>query len=104
MGFLTGKYSRESVPADMGTPRAKGAMKVYGSQERSWAVLDAARSVAGAHGVTLAAVALAWLRAQDTVVAPIASARSVEQLDDLLAMADVELTPGDLAALDTASA
>ncbi|WP_372790452.1 aldo/keto reductase [Paraconexibacter sp.] len=104
MGFLTGKYARDSVPADMGTPRAKGVMKVYGGQERSWQVLEALRGVAAAHGATPASVALAWLRRQDTVVAPIASARSVQQLEDFLGMTDLELAPGDLAALDTASA
>jgi len=104
MGFLSGKYSRDSVAAEMGTPRAKGAMKVYGSQERSWTTLDAARAVAAAHGATVAAVALAWLKRRDAVVAPIASARSVEQLEELLGMVDVELTHDEIAALDAASA
>jgi len=103
MGFLSGKYSRDSVPAEMGTPRAKGAMKVYGSQDRSWATLDVARGIAEAHGVTVSAVALAWLKARDGVVAPIASARDVGQLDELLKMADVELNDGDITALDAAS-
>jgi aryl-alcohol dehydrogenase-like predicted oxidoreductase len=104
MGFLTGKYRRDSVAADMGTPRAKGAMKVYGSQERAWATLDVLHEIAAAHQVAPAAVALAWLGAQETVAAPIASATSVDQLDELLKMAVLELTADELAALDAVSA
>jgi len=99
MGFLSGKYSPDSVPAEVGTPRAKGAMKVYGSQDRAWATLDVARRVAAARGAPVAAVALAWLKARDGVVAPIASARNVEQLDDLLPMAGLELTAQETDAL-----
>lgn len=104
MGFLSGKYTRDSVAADMGTPRAKGAMKVYGSDDRAWAALDAAREIASAHGVSVAAVALAWLREQPTVAAPIASASRVEQLEELLPMAELELTAADLQALRAAGA
>ncbi|MGW2855247.1 aldo/keto reductase, partial [Streptomyces sp. NPDC001215] len=49
-------------------------------------------------------VALAWLAAQPTVAAPIASARTVEQLPALLAVADLTLTEKDLARLTEASA
>ncbi len=104
MGFLTGKYRRDSVAADIGSPRAKGAIKVYGTQERAWATLDVVAGIAAAHDVAPAAVALAWLAAQPTVAAPIASARNVEQLEDLLAMASLELTANELAALDAVSA
>lgn len=104
MGFLTGKYTRDSVPAEMGTPRAKGAMKVYGSQERAWATLAAAQRIAQARGVPVGAVALAWVRARDTVVAPIASARDVAQLEAMLPMADLDLTAQETADLDAASA
>ncbi|MCW3016820.1 MAG: aldo/keto reductase [Solirubrobacterales bacterium] len=104
MGFLTGKYRRDSVAQDIGSPRAKGAIKVYGSQERAWRTLDVLNEIATAHEVAPAAVALAWLAAQDAVVAPIASARNVEQLEDLLAMADLQLTDDELAALSAVSA
>ena len=65
------------------------------------ATLDA---VAAAHDVDVASVSLAWLRQQPTVVAPIASARTVSQLPALLASASLELTAEELAALDVASA
>lgn len=100
MGFLSGKYSPDTVPAEAGTPRAKGVMKVYGSQDRAWATLDVAREVAAAHGVPVAAVALAWLKDRPGVVAPIASARNVEQLEDLLKLAELQLTTEETAALD----
>ena len=67
-------------------------------------MLDAVAAVADAHGVTLTAVSLAWFSAQPTVTAPIASARTVEQLPDLLAMVNLQLTPVELAQLADASA
>jgi aryl-alcohol dehydrogenase-like predicted oxidoreductase len=54
--------------------------------------------------VPVAAASLAWLAAQPTVVAPIASARTPEQLADLVAMADLELSADELRALDEAGA
>jgi len=67
-----------------------------GRGERMLCALDA---VAAAHGVALAAVAIAWLRQQDTVVAPIASARNAEQLAPLVAGAGLELTGDELTRL-----
>ncbi|MCW3039893.1 MAG: aldo/keto reductase [Solirubrobacterales bacterium] len=104
MGVLTGKYTRESVAEEIGSPRAKGAIKTYGADERTWAALHALRAIAGERGVPVAAVALAWLRSRASVLAPIASARSVEQLEDLLPLAALELTVDEVGALDTATA
>ena len=64
------------------------------------AALDAA---AAAHDAEVATVALAWLRSQDGVAAPIASARVMEQLPALVDSATLELTSDELSALDTAS-
>jgi aryl-alcohol dehydrogenase-like predicted oxidoreductase len=86
-GFLTGKY-RPGAPA-VESPRAGGA-SVY-LDDRGLAVLEALDEVAAAHGVPVAAVALAWLRTRPAVVAPIASARSPQQLAQLLPMATLEL-------------
>ncbi|ERK69718.1 hypothetical protein N136_03951, partial [Leifsonia aquatica ATCC 14665] len=52
---------------------------------------------------SVASVSLAWLAAQPTVTAPIASARTLDQLPDLLASVSLELTPAELDALDGAS-
>ena len=65
------------------------------------AVLD---EIAAGHEVTVAAVALAWLAAQPTVVAPIASARNGEQLADLLPVLDLKLTDDEVRLLAHVSA
>jgi aryl-alcohol dehydrogenase-like predicted oxidoreductase len=98
-GFLTGKY-RPGQHID--SPRAEGASQYVG--ERGDRVLTALADVARAHEVPTPAVALRWLADRPTVVAPIASARNVEQLADLLPMQDLELTDSELQALTEASA
>jgi aryl-alcohol dehydrogenase-like predicted oxidoreductase len=97
-GFLTGKY-RHGERVD--SPRAEGASAYAG--ERGDRVLAALEEVARAHDVPMPAVALRWLADRPTVVAPIASGRSVEQLADLLPMQDLELADDELQALDDAS-
>ncbi|MDF9814264.1 aldo/keto reductase [Streptomyces sp. SPB162] len=99
-GFLTGKY-RAGVTVD--SPRAGGAGK-YLATERGQRVLAALDEVAQAHDAEVPTVALAWLAAQPTVAAPIASARTVEQLPALLAVADLKLTAEELDQLTAASA
>ncbi len=98
-GFLTGKY-RAGEQID--SPRARGAAAYVG--ERGDRVLTALGDVAREQGVPTPAVALRWLADQPTVVAPIASGRSVEQLADLLPMRDLVLTEEQRKALDEASA
>ena len=89
-GFLTGKYRGKKVDSK----RAEGAGAYL--DERGKAVLEALDEVAGAHEVPVAAVALAWLLAHPRVKAPIASARTVEQLEQLLPAAGLELTAEEL--------
>jgi len=60
--------------------------------------------VAARHKATPAQVALAWLIARPSVTAPIASATSIEQLQDILKAVDLKLSPQDIAALNDASA
>jgi len=100
-GFLTGKY-RPGGPELQG-PRAAGVRESY-FNPRGLAVLDALDEVAAAHGSAPATVALAWLLAQPTVLAPIASATSTEQLDELVAAAELELSGAELERLAAASA
>lgn len=99
-GFLTGKY-RPGTAVD--SARAAGA-GAHLETERGRKVLAALDTVAEAHGAELASVALAWLAARPTVAAPIASARTVEQLPALLAVADLTLTEEELSLLTVASA
>jgi aryl-alcohol dehydrogenase-like predicted oxidoreductase len=96
-GFLTGKY-REGASID--SPRADGAQAYLKKHAALLPVLD---EVAASHGVSVATVSLAWLRSQPTILAPVASARSVEQLPDLLASATLELSADELTALSEAS-
>ncbi|MEV7200147.1 aldo/keto reductase [Streptomyces griseoluteus] len=99
-GFLTGKYR---PGATVESARAGSAAK-YLDSERGRRVLAALDEVASAHDTAVATVALAWLAAQPTVAAPIASARTVEQLPALLEVAELRLTPAELELLTEASA
>lgn len=99
-GFLTGKY-RPGATVD--SPRS-GRAAAHLDSERGRRVLTALDEVAAAHGAEVATVALAWLAARPTVAAPIASARTVDQLPALLAVADLTLTPAELTRLTEASA
>jgi aryl-alcohol dehydrogenase-like predicted oxidoreductase len=99
-GFLTGKY-RPGTTVE--SARAGGAAR-HLETERGRRVLDALDEIAAAHEVPVATVALAWLAARPTVVAPIASARTVEQLPALVGVARLTLTDAETARLDEASA
>jgi aryl-alcohol dehydrogenase (NADP+) len=96
-GFLTGKY-RAGTQVD--SPRA-GAARAY-LDERGLRLLTILDDIAAEHHATVAAVSLAWLVAQPTVVAAIASARTVAQLAELLPVVDITLSPGELVRLGTA--
>jgi aryl-alcohol dehydrogenase-like predicted oxidoreductase len=97
-GFLTGKYRPgEQVESH----RARAASAYMG--EKGDRVLAALEEVAGELGLSKAAVALRWLAEQPTVVAPLASARSVEQLAELLPMMDVPLSDDQRQRLTDAS-
>jgi aryl-alcohol dehydrogenase (NADP+) len=91
-GFLTGKYrpGGDAVKSE----RAEGARAYL--DEGGAAVLEALDEVVAAHETTVAAVALAWLLAQPRVVAPIASARTTEQLEQILPAATLELTRAEV--------
>jgi aryl-alcohol dehydrogenase (NADP+) len=91
-GFLTGKYRPGSEVVE--SERAEGA-RAYLDQDGA-AVLAALDEIAAAHDTTVAAVALAWLLARPRVVAPIASARTTEQLKQILPAATLTLTPAEI--------
>ncbi len=101
-GFLSGKYRRDGSGGG-DSPRAQGIRDAY-MNERGFAVLDELDRIAQAHQTKVAAVALAWLAAQPTVLAPIASATSVAQLAELTASAELELSSAELEALSGAAA
>ena len=99
-GFLTGKYRTTDATGD--SPRAGGAAKL--ATPAGLAVIDALEEIGRAHGASIATTALAWLRAQPTVVAPLASASRPEQVKDLLASMSLDLSTDELARLDAVSA
>jgi aryl-alcohol dehydrogenase-like predicted oxidoreductase len=99
-GFLTGKY-RNAI--DLGkSARGDGAGRYLDT--RGLAVLAALDSVAEETGASLAAIALAWLAHQPAVAAPIASATTAAQMEELAAAMHLTLSADQLARLDTASA
>jgi aryl-alcohol dehydrogenase-like predicted oxidoreductase len=99
-GFLTGKYRPGGETVD--SERA-GRAQAYLDRGGA-AVLEALDEVAAAHATAVAAVALAWLRAQPRVAAPIASARTPEQLEEILPAAALELTPAEIERLSASAA
>lgn len=98
-GFLTGKYRSESDFAK--SVRSEDA-KAY-VNERGLRILSALESVAAAHSATMAQIALAWLLTRPGVTAPIASATSIGQLNDIAKSASLRLSSTELSTLDTAS-
>jgi aryl-alcohol dehydrogenase-like predicted oxidoreductase len=97
-GFLTGKY-RDGSKVD--SQRAQGAGAYL--DDRGRRVLAALDEVASIRKEAVATIALAWLAAQPTVAAPIASARTPEQLPPLLRSIEVQLTKEEIAKLSNAS-
>ena len=99
-GYLTGKYrSRDDLGKSV-----RGLRNVEYLEGKGPRVLAALDEVATEAGAALASVALAWTMAQPTITAPIASATSVEQAEELIAGMNLELTPGQLERLTAASA
>lgn len=100
-GFLTGKYRTDADLAQ--SPRGAGIKTKY-MNERGMRILDALDQVAKDKKAKCSQVALAWLMAQPTITAPIASATSIAQLRELMAAAELSLDRASLTVLDQASA
>lgn len=99
-GFLTGKYrSRDDLSKSV---RGGGMAELL--EGKGAAVLAAMDAVAAETGATLAQIALAWLAAQPGVTAPIASATSVEQVEELTGSWDLDLSKDQLERLTNAGA
>jgi aryl-alcohol dehydrogenase-like predicted oxidoreductase len=99
-GFLTGKYRRgQALPRSQRAGRAREYMN-----DTSMAVIDALDAIAAARKTTIAATALAWQLAKPVITAPIIGANSREQLADLLPASELQLSPDEVATLDSASA
>jgi aryl-alcohol dehydrogenase-like predicted oxidoreductase len=98
-GFLTGKYRSKQDAAG----NARGQMVEKYLNDRGFAVLDALDAVAADLNSAPARVALAWLIAKRGVTAPIASATSLDQLNDLAEATRLKLPPDAISRLDAAS-
>lgn len=96
-GFLSGKY-RPGVKVE--SVRAEGVAEFY--NDKNWAVLDKVRQIAQDRNVPVAAISLAWIRSNPQVSTPIASARTVEQLEEIVQV--VELSAEELVSLNFLSA
>jgi aryl-alcohol dehydrogenase-like predicted oxidoreductase len=92
-GFLSGKY-RPGVTVE--SVRATGVANSY-ANERGWKMLEKLDQIAQERSTSVAAVALAWLRAQPTVSTPIASATKLEQIKELMPV--LKLSESELQAL-----
>ncbi|TJW56649.1 MAG: aldo/keto reductase, partial [Mesorhizobium sp.] len=99
-GFLSGKYHSE---ADLGKSARGDDVKNY-LNARGMRILAALDVVSARHAAKPAEVALAWVIARPGVTAPIASATTLDQVDSLVRAASLELSPDDIAELDSASA
>ncbi|MBW3098412.1 aldo/keto reductase [Pseudohoeflea coraliihabitans] len=97
-GFLSGKYrSREDVAGAAREGRVAEYFDARGSR-----VMTALRAIAADHRAAPAQVALAWLMAKDGVTAPIVSARSLDQLEEVQGAVQIELSERDIEQLDDA--
>ena len=96
-GFLSGKYREGKVVESV---RAEGVKEF--ATPKGYKILSAMDEIAAAHKSSLSAVSLAWLRSNPQLSTPIASARTVEQLEEIVQI--IELTPDEVAALNAVSA
>jgi aryl-alcohol dehydrogenase-like predicted oxidoreductase len=107
-GWLTGKYQPDSPPTGatrLGENPDRGveAYSRRSTQQRTWDVVEAVRTVAKRGGISMAQVALAWLVDRPGVTSVILGARTLEQLHDNLVAVELHLDPDEAAALDAAS-
>jgi aryl-alcohol dehydrogenase-like predicted oxidoreductase len=107
-GFLTGKYTRDVLKLDGTRAGADNPMNdhIFGDlarKDQNWATLDAAKEVASEIGATPNQVALSWVAARPGVTAPIVGSRTLAQLEENIAAADLELPAEATAKLDAVS-
>jgi aryl-alcohol dehydrogenase-like predicted oxidoreductase len=98
-GFLTGKYRSES---DLNKSKRGGGIKKY-LNERGFRILHALDEASKRYNTNQAAIALAWLLSRQSITAPISSATSVEQLDELIKATEIKLDYASIELLNKAS-
>jgi aryl-alcohol dehydrogenase-like predicted oxidoreductase len=101
-GLLSGKYSRDhQKPED--SRRSAFDFPIV-DKERTWRIIDVLRPIADAHQTSVATVSLAWILAKPFVTSVIIGAKRVDQLEQNLAAAELQLTQDELKQLDEVSA
>jgi aryl-alcohol dehydrogenase-like predicted oxidoreductase len=99
-GFLSGKYRRAAaIPV---TQRAGEVQKLYFG-DRGFAILDELDKVAAEYNATVSQIALAWIMARPSITAPIASATSTAQMEELVGASELPLRPESIQALNKVS-
>ena len=101
-GFLSGKFTRDKNGDNNSRRTAFDFPPV--DKERAYDIIDAMTPIARAHDASVARVALAWLLQRKGVMSVIIGAKTIEQLDDNLAAAELTLSPEEVATLDAVSA
>jgi aryl-alcohol dehydrogenase-like predicted oxidoreductase len=101
-GLLSGKFSRENQKPE-GSRRSNFDFPLV-DKERTWNILDVIAPIAKAHNCSAARISLAWLLAKPVVTSIIIGAKRLDQLEDNIAAADLQLTPDELKQLDAVSA
>lgn len=101
-GLLSGKFTRDGAGPN-GARRVSFDFPPV-NKDRAWDCVDAMKIIADARDVSVARIALAYVLAKPFVTTVIIGAKTVEQLDDNLAAAEIDLTAEEMAALDKASA
>jgi aryl-alcohol dehydrogenase-like predicted oxidoreductase len=96
-GFLSGKYREGKVVESV---RAEGVKEF--ATPKGYATLAVMDQIARDHNCSVSAVSLAWLRSNPQLSTPIASARTVEQLEEIVQI--IELTADEVASLSAVSA
>ena len=101
-GFLSGKFTREKKGDNDSRRTAFDFPPV--DKERAYDIIDAMAPIAKAHDASVARIALAWLLQRKGVMSVIIGAKTIAQLDDNLAAADLTLSDEEIATLDAVSA
>lgn len=99
-GFLTGKFTREG--ADSGSRRANFDFPPI-DKEKAYDLVDVMSEIAKSHKVSIAQIALAWVRQQPGITSTIIGAKTLDQLHDNIASTEIQLSEEDLSKIDKIS-
>ena len=102
-GFLTGKIDENTTYASTDI-RSRNPRFAPGAIKANRVVIDVLERIGAKKGATPAQIALAWLLAQKPWIVPIPGSRKLERLDENNGAVNIQLTPDDLGAIDSAMA